>query len=130
MLAKSTRRGGGRGVGAVARHADVQRVRAGRHAAESDEAVLRRAMLPQQLDVLLVAPVRVPLDETPSLALYQNWALGLVFLKIWMRCVTLGAFGEAAWRERFERVAEHDVLGVRFGWTLAEVVLPLVGSWE
>ena len=33
VLAKSTRRGDGRGVGAVARHADVQRVRAGRHAA-------------------------------------------------------------------------------------------------
>ena len=58
VLAKSTRRGVGRGVGAVARHADVQRVRAGRHAAERDEAVLRRAMLPQQLDVLLVARAR------------------------------------------------------------------------
>lgn len=38
-------------------------------------------------ELLLVFPLRVRVDESPVFLLYQDWALGLVFLKIWMRAV-------------------------------------------
>lgn len=38
-------------------------------------------------DVLVVVPLRVPINESPVFFYYQDWALGLVFLKIWTRLV-------------------------------------------
>lgn len=32
--------------------------------------------------------MRVPVDESPIFLLYQDWALGLIFLKIWTRLVS------------------------------------------
>ena len=40
-------------------------------------------------ELLVVIPLRVPIDESPMFLLYQDWALGLVFLKIWTRLVSL-----------------------------------------
>ena len=40
-------------------------------------------------ELLVVIPLRVPVDESPVFLLYQDWALGLVFLKIWTRLVSL-----------------------------------------
>lgn len=39
-------------------------------------------------ELLVVIPLRVPIDESPVFLLYQDWALGLVFLKIWTRLVS------------------------------------------
>lgn len=39
-------------------------------------------------ELLVVVPLRVPIDESPVFLLYQDWALGLVFLKIWTRLVS------------------------------------------
>lgn len=39
-------------------------------------------------ELLIVVPLRVPIDESPVFLLYQDWALGLVFLKIWTRLVS------------------------------------------
>ena len=39
-------------------------------------------------ELLVVIPLRVPIDESPMFLLYQDWALGLVFLKIWTRLVS------------------------------------------
>lgn len=39
-------------------------------------------------ELLVIVPMRVPVDESPVFLLYQDWALGLIFLKIWTRLVT------------------------------------------
>jgi hypothetical protein len=39
-------------------------------------------------ELLVVVPLRVPIDESPVFIFYQDWALGLVFLKIWTRLVS------------------------------------------
>ncbi|CAA6672572.1 unnamed protein product [Spirodela intermedia] len=36
-------------------------------------------------ELLVIVPMRVPVDESPVFLLYQDWALGLIFLKIWTR---------------------------------------------
>lgn len=38
-------------------------------------------------ELLVIVPIRVPVDESPVFLLYQDWALGLVFLKIWTKLV-------------------------------------------
>jgi hypothetical protein len=42
------------------------------------------------VELLVVIPLRVPLDETPCHHLYQDWALGLICLKVWVRIVSFG----------------------------------------
>lgn len=41
-------------------------------------------------EYVVIIPARVPLNETPFVPPYEAWALGLVFLKIWVRCELLG----------------------------------------
>jgi E3 ubiquitin-protein ligase MARCH6 len=40
-------------------------------------------------ELLVIVPLRVPVNESPVFLLYQDWALGLIFLKIWTRLVML-----------------------------------------
>ena len=40
-------------------------------------------------ELLVIVPMRVPVDESPVFLLYQDWALGLIFLKIWTRLVSI-----------------------------------------
>eukprot|EP00850_Spirogloea_muscicola_P016878 SM000140S00627 [mRNA] locus=s140:187485:191304:- [translate_table: standard] len=74
-------------------------------------------------ELLLLVPLRVPPDQTPVLLLYQDWALGLLFLKIWVRLVSLT---DAGWRERLERARAHGLVGLKAGWCLREVVGPVL----
>jgi hypothetical protein len=37
------------------------------------------------LDAAIVAPLRTPLNESPTYSLVQCWAVGLLVLKIWLR---------------------------------------------
>ncbi|KAK1368688.1 hypothetical protein POM88_034780 [Heracleum sosnowskyi] len=39
-------------------------------------------------ELLVIVPMRVPIDESPVFLLYQDWALGLIFLKIWTRLMS------------------------------------------
>lgn len=43
-------------------------------------------------ELLVIVPMRVPVDESPVFLLYQDWALGLIFLKIWTRLVRIISF--------------------------------------
>lgn len=39
-------------------------------------------------ELVVVMPLRIPVDESPIFYFYKDWALGLVFLKIWTRLVS------------------------------------------
>ncbi|EOX98307.1 RING/U-box superfamily protein isoform 2 [Theobroma cacao] len=43
-------------------------------------------------ELLVIVPMRVPVDESPVFLLYQDWALGLIFLKIWTRLMVIVGF--------------------------------------
>jgi len=77
-------------------------------------------------EVMLIVPIRVPLNETAFVSPLEAWALGLVFLKIWLRCVFLGVWGpDNIWKRRFDRVRANGFRDLDFKWTLREVVLPV-----
>ncbi|XP_022638778.1 probable E3 ubiquitin ligase SUD1 isoform X3 [Vigna radiata var. radiata] len=80
-------------------------------------------------ELLVIVPMRVPVDESPVFLLYQDWALGLIFLKIWTRLVMLDhmmPLVDESWRVKFERVREDGFSRLQGLWVLREIVLPII----
>ncbi|CAK9178647.1 unnamed protein product [Ilex paraguariensis] len=80
-------------------------------------------------ELLVIVPMRVPVDESPVFLLYQDWALGLIFLKIWTRLVMLDhmmPLVDESWRMKFERVREDGFSRLQAFWVLREIVFPII----
>ncbi|KAL5200719.1 hypothetical protein ABZP36_021922 [Zizania latifolia] len=80
-------------------------------------------------ELLVIVPMRVPIDESPVFLLYQDWALGLIFLKIWTKLVMLEQMAplvDESWRTKFERVREDGFSRLRGLWVLHEIIMPIV----
>lgn len=80
-------------------------------------------------ELLVIVPMRVPVDESPVFLLYQDWALGLIFLKIWTRLVMLDhmiPLVDDSWRVKFERVREDGFSRLQGLWVLREIVVPII----
>eukprot|EP01041_Mallomonas_annulata_P006604 gene6604-13369_t len=77
-------------------------------------------------EAVVVVPLRTPLDESPSYPLVQCWALGLMFLKIWMRCVMLGAFGDNEWMRRFHLVVIRGLTNLDVYFILNKIFFPIL----
>ncbi|XP_048231358.1 probable E3 ubiquitin ligase SUD1 isoform X2 [Ricinus communis] len=80
-------------------------------------------------ELLVIVPMRVPVDESPVFLLYQDWALGLIFLKIWTRLVMLDhmmPLVDESWRIKFERVREDGFSRLQSLWVLREIVFPII----
>ncbi|KAL4581184.1 hypothetical protein LXL04_017394 [Taraxacum kok-saghyz] len=80
-------------------------------------------------EVLIIVPMRVPVDESPVFLLYQDWALGLIFLKIWTRLVMMDhvlPLMDDTWRIKFERVRDDGFSRLQGFWVLREIVVPIV----
>ncbi|GBG74019.1 hypothetical protein CBR_g17730 [Chara braunii] len=83
-------------------------------------------------DLLVVVPLHTPLDERLKLLYYQDWAVGLLLLEIWMRLVMLGqvmpfGIGDDRWRNKFERIRNDGFMRLHGMWVLKEVIAPIVG---
>ncbi|WOK95086.1 putative E3 ubiquitin ligase SUD1 [Canna indica] len=82
-------------------------------------------------ELLVIVPLRVPADESPVFLLYQDWALGLIFLKIWTRLVILDQMAplvDENWRRKFERVREDGFSRLRGLWVLREIMIPIISK--
>jgi E3 ubiquitin-protein ligase MARCH6 len=79
------------------------------------------------VELTVTVPMRVAPNESPYLYLHQDWALGLLMIKVWSRIVLAGGLNPA-WRERLERAREGGFLGAgrNFWRTVREVVGPVV----
>ncbi|XP_061970589.1 probable E3 ubiquitin ligase SUD1 isoform X2 [Populus nigra] len=80
-------------------------------------------------ELLVIVPLRVPVDESPVFLLYQDWALGLIFLKICTRLVMLDQvmpLVNESWRTKFERVREDGFSRLQCLWVLQEIVFPII----
>ncbi|KAI3712263.1 hypothetical protein L1987_70814 [Smallanthus sonchifolius] len=80
-------------------------------------------------ELLIIVPMRVPVDESPVFLLYQDWAFGLIFLKIWTQLVMLDQLAplvDDSWRVKFERVRENGFSRLQGFWVLREIVIPIL----
>ncbi|CAN7032345.1 unnamed protein product [Brassica rapa subsp. trilocularis] len=96
-------------------------------------------------ELLVIVPMRVPVDETPVFLLYQDWALGFIFLKFWTTSVSTLFFlffwlyhvtkndnnGQIillddSWKAKFERVEEDGFTKLQGLWVFKEIVSPIL----
>ncbi|XP_076887469.1 putative E3 ubiquitin ligase SUD1 [Bidens hawaiensis] len=77
---------------------------------------------------LVIVPMRVPVDESPVFLLYQDWAFGLIFLKLWTQLVMLEQMTplvDDSWRLKFERVRNDGFSRLQGFWVLKEIIVPI-----
>lgn len=87
-----------------------------------------------------VVPWTVPLNHTPIFFIYQDWAIGLVSLKVFHKVITSIPFVSGSpeavhipalvfkWKEVFNRLQLEGIRRVSFKWALVEVTLPVLMS--
>lgn len=80
-------------------------------------------------ELVVVTPIRVPLDESPVFILYEDWLLGLIFLKFWTSLVLLDdeeLFVDRSWRVKFERVLNDGFSQLQGLWVMSEIIIPIM----
>ncbi|KAI3803707.1 hypothetical protein L1987_31867 [Smallanthus sonchifolius] len=80
-------------------------------------------------ELLVVVPMRLPVDESPVFILSQDWAFGLIVLNSWSQLVMLDwmtpLVGDS-WRVKFERVIDDGFSRLQGFWVLQDIVIPIV----
>uniref|UniRef100_M4CAI1 RING-CH-type domain-containing protein n=1 Tax=Brassica campestris TaxID=3711 RepID=M4CAI1_BRACM len=77
------------------------------------------------IDLMIIIPTRVPLDESPVYFLFQDWLIGVVVLHIWALLTMLTPinwFATKALRRKFERIRTVGIDRLPSMWLLREVI--------
>ncbi|ESQ49371.1 hypothetical protein EUTSA_v10022280mg, partial [Eutrema salsugineum] len=77
------------------------------------------------IDLMIIIPLRVPLDESPIYFLVQDWLIGVVVLHIWafMTMFTpINWFATEAWRRKLERIRTVGTERLPSMWLLQDVI--------
>eukprot|EP00163_Fabomonas_tropica_P029771 TRINITY_DN6510_c0_g1_i1.p1 TRINITY_DN6510_c0_g1~~TRINITY_DN6510_c0_g1_i1.p1 ORF type:complete len:1337 (-),score=210.54 TRINITY_DN6510_c0_g1_i1:93-4103(-) len=79
------------------------------------------------LNVTFLSPfARIPLTETPVVMTHYDWFIGMVYFQGWIRLVNSGVLtGAAAWKDRFQTAWNDGVQGIRVGYVVRELIIPL-----
>jgi len=79
------------------------------------------------LELSLVVHFRVGSYQSPATPLHQDWALGLLLLKLWCRYVLMGGASWCeSWRLKFERVRREGLHGMDSNRILLEIITPII----
>lgn len=76
------------------------------------------------LELVVVVPLRVPLDQTPVLWVWQDWALGVLYTKIACAIIMMGP--DWALRRAIERAYRNGIRQMDLGLILYELAAPAV----
>jgi E3 ubiquitin-protein ligase MARCH6 len=76
------------------------------------------------LELVLVVPLRVPLDQTPVLWLWQDWALGLLYTKIVCAVTMMGP--DWALRQAIERVYRDGLRNMQLDFIVTQLAAPVI----
>lgn len=80
------------------------------------------------LELVVVVPLRVPLDQTPILWLWQDWALGVLYTKIACAVTMMGP--EWALRRSIERAYRDGIRALDLGLILRELATPVIACFS
>ncbi|KAF3550404.1 hypothetical protein DY000_02003737 [Brassica cretica] len=81
------------------------------------------------IDLMIIIPTRVPLDESPVYFLFQDWLIGVVVLHIraFLTMLTpIDWFATRGWRRKFERIKTVGIDRLPSMWLLREVIGSIV----
>lgn len=76
------------------------------------------------LELVVVVPLRVPLDQTPVLWIWQDWALGVLYTKIACAVTMMGP--EWFLRQAIERAYRDGIRAMDLGLVLRELAIPVI----
>lgn len=76
------------------------------------------------LELVVVVPLRVPLDQTPVLWIWQDWALGVLYTKIACAITMMGP--NWALRRAIERAYRDGIRAMDLGLILRELAAPVI----
>ncbi|XP_014243311.1 E3 ubiquitin-protein ligase MARCH6 isoform X2 [Cimex lectularius] len=77
------------------------------------------------LELILVMPLRVPLEQTPVLWFWQDWALGVLYTKIVCAITMMGP--EWAMRQAIERAYRDGLRNMQLKFIIVELAMPVIG---
>uniref|UniRef100_A0A0D3BA11 E3 ubiquitin-protein ligase MARCHF6-like C-terminal domain-containing protein n=1 Tax=Brassica oleracea var. oleracea TaxID=109376 RepID=A0A0D3BA11_BRAOL len=81
------------------------------------------------IDLMIIIPTRVPLDQSAVYFLFQDWLIGVVVLHIWAFLTMLTPINWLAtrgWRRKFERIRTVGIDRLPLMWLLREVIGSIV----
>lgn len=81
------------------------------------------------IELLVLVPWIVPVDESPVFLLYRDWAIGLIAMKCWTKLHMMDQMAplvDESWRAKFVRVREDGFSGLRGFWILHEIAIPII----
>ncbi|XP_019096333.1 PREDICTED: probable E3 ubiquitin ligase SUD1 [Camelina sativa] len=83
------------------------------------------------IDLMIIIPSRVPLNESAVYFLIQDWLIGVVVLHIWTfltMFTPVSYFTTKAWRGKFERIRTVGINRLPSMWLLRDVIGSIVNT--
>ncbi|KAJ4893048.1 RING/FYVE/PHD zinc finger superfamily protein [Raphanus sativus] len=83
------------------------------------------------IDLMIIIPLRVPLNESPIYFLIQDWLIGVVVLHLWTFLTMLTpikCFATKAWRRKLERIKSVEINSLPSMWLLRDVIGSIINT--
>ncbi|KFK38133.1 hypothetical protein AALP_AA3G073800 [Arabis alpina] len=83
------------------------------------------------IDLMIIIPYRVPLNESPVYFLIQDWLIGVVVLHIWTFLAMLtpvNCFATKACRTKLERIRDVGINSLPSMWLLRDVIGSIINT--
>ncbi|KAG7630311.1 Zinc finger RING-CH-type [Arabidopsis suecica] len=84
------------------------------------------------IDLMIIIPSRVPLNESPVYFLIQDWLIGVVVLHMWtflaLMLTPVSCFATKAWRGKFENIRNVGINSLPSMWLLRDVIGSIINT--
>ncbi|KAG7540634.1 Zinc finger RING-CH-type [Arabidopsis thaliana x Arabidopsis arenosa] len=83
------------------------------------------------IDLMIIIPSQVPLNESPAFILLHDWLIGVVVLHIWIFLTMrtqINCFATVVWREKLQRIRSAGINGLPFTWLIRDVIGSIIVS--
>ncbi|KAL0872734.1 hypothetical protein Bca101_022439 [Brassica carinata] len=77
------------------------------------------------IDLMIIIPIQVPLDESPVYNFLLDWLIGVYVLHIWIFLTLftpITCFATVAWREKLQRIRSVGISHLPFTWLIRDVI--------
>ncbi|CAN8269943.1 unnamed protein product [Cochlearia groenlandica] len=89
-------------------------------------------MLGLVIDLMIIIPLRVPLDASPVYLLIQDWLIGVTVLHIWviltMLTATVSYLSTQAWQRKLERINNVGIDQLLSMWVFRQVFGSIINT--
>ncbi|CAN6918630.1 unnamed protein product [Brassica oleracea] len=83
------------------------------------------------IDLMIIIPSQVPLNEPPVYSLLRDWLIGLAILHIWTYITMftrINCFATVACREKLKRIKSVGINTLPWTWLLGNVMCPIIDT--